>query len=404
MRVSERMLFNSVMNRLQRQTATLLKAGEQVSSGKKINRPSDDPIGQAQVLNFEKSLATADQHLRNINQIESFLSVSESALQTIQNRLLRTRELAVQMANATNTAADRANAAREVRQIYDQLVEVANTTHGGQYIFAGNKVSTKPFVSQGEYIGTSVSLPVSVTAAVNDSMTVTVDGLSSTVTIAAGTYTTGAQVAAAVQTAINGDTNFQNAGISVSVKFDTDHLVITSNGVGGTSAVTPTGGSALATLGLSAGTNRPAGTYLGDSAESSILIGTNTSIIKNLPGDRLFKGAGSGVDILAVVGGLQAALENNDLTGIQTALGSLSGAEGQVNNERSLIGARLNRIESTASILEDFKLTLAQLKSEREDVDLSSAISDLVQQQTMLEATRATFARMAQRSLLDFLR
>ncbi|MFQ5780135.1 MAG: flagellar hook-associated protein FlgL [Nitrospiria bacterium] len=407
MRISERMLFNSVMNRLQRQTVTLFKTEEQVSSGKKINHPSDDPIGQAQVLNFEKSLSTADQHLRNIDQVKSFLSVSETALQTVQNQLLRAHEVAVQMANATYTAADRTDAAREVRQIYDQLIAVANTTHAGQYIFAGNKVSTRPFVSQGAYIGTPVSLPVTITVAVNDSLTVTVDGVSSTVTIPAGVYTTGTQLANVVETAINGDTTFQAAGVAVTVTFDTDHLVITSNAVGATSNANITGGTAEGVLGLAAGAgaiNRPAGTYLGDSAESSILIGTNTSAIKNLPGDRLFKGAAGGVDLLAAVGGLQVALENNDLTGIQTALGDLSGAQDLVNSERALLGARLSRIETTASMLHDSKFTLARLKSERVDVDLSRAISDLVQQQTILEATRATFARLTQRSLLDFLR
>jgi len=404
LRISERMLFNSVINRLQRQNGTLFKTQEQVSTGKQINRPSDDPIGQAQILNFDKSLASADQHIRNIDQVDAFLSMSESALQTVQNQLLRARELAVQMANATNTATDRAGAAKEIQQVYDQLIAVANTKHDGQYIFAGNKVATKPFVGQGAYTGTALSLPVTIAAPTNNTLTLTIDGVSGNVTIPDGVYTTGVQLASAVETAINGNTTFQVSGSGVTVSFETDHLVITSNAIGGASAITPTSGNARTDLGLSAGTVRAVGSYLGDSAETNILIGASINVIKNLPGNRLFKGTSGGTDILAAVGGLQIALENNDVAGIQTALGNIDQAQEQVNSERALIGARLNRTETTASMLQDFKVTLAQLKSEREDVDLSRAISDLVQQQAVLEATRATFARVSQRSLLDFLR
>lgn len=404
MRVSERMLFNSVMSRLQRQTGTLLRTQEKVSTGRKINRPSDDPIGQAQVLNYDKSLSAADQHLRNVDRVNAFLSVSETALKTIQNQLTRASELAVQMSNVTYTAADRTGAAKEIQQIYDQVIAVANTAHDGQYIFAGNKTSTRPFVSRGEYIGDAITLPVTITAATNDTLTITVDGISNSVIIPAGIYATGDQLANAVGTAINGNTNFQNAGIGVTVNFDVDHLSVTSNASGATSAVAPTAGSAQATLGLSTGTLRTVGSYLGDSAESTVQIETSASVIKNLPGDRLIKGTAGGSDILASLGGLQIALENNDLAGIQTAIGNITGSQKQISNERSLLGARLNRIETTTSMLQDFKLTLAELKSEREDVDLSSAISDLVQQQSVLEAARATFARVTQRSLLDFLR
>ncbi len=407
MRVSERMLFNSVTNQLQRQTTALIKTQEQVSTGKKINRPSDDPIGQAQVLRFEKSLETVDQHLRNINQLESFLSTSESALQTVQNQLVRVRELAVQMANATNSAADRANVAKEVQQIFDQMISVGNATLAGHSLFAGNKTTTIPFVSKGEYIGTDISpsLPITITVA-NDGLDITVDGVSSNVTIAAGTYT-GTQLATAVQTAINGDATFQTAGVSVTGTFDTDHLVITSTAVGGASNVNITGGTAEPLLGLASGggaINRPSGTYLGDSAESKVLIGEGATITKNIPGDRLFKGTIGGIDIFAVVGGLQTALETNDLNGIQTALANLDRADDQISNARTLLGARLKRAETDGSMLEDLRLTLATFKSERENVDITRAISDLVQQQNVLEATRATFAKLIQRSLLDFLR
>ncbi len=405
MRVSEKMMFDNMSSQLQKQSASLLKLQEQVTSGKKIRRPSDDPIGQADVMNLEKSLESSDQYLKNIDRLTSFVSASETVLKTVQDQLTRARELAVQGANATNTAADRAIMAQEVRQIYDQLIAAGNTNHAGVYLFAGNQVKTSPFIQQGTFIGTTISPPVTITASSNDVLNITIDGVTENVTLTPIAGASGAQLAASVETAINANTTFQTAGLSVSVSYDTDHLVFTSNAVGGTSAATPNSGTAFATLvGAGPGTNRPAGTYMGDSAENAILIGENTSLYKNLPGDRLLKGTGGGVDVLSVVGALQLAMESNDVSGIQTALTNLTGAQDQINNERSLIGARLNRAETAETMLEDFKLTVSRLKSETEDIDLPSAISNLLLQETMLEATRAAAARIVQRSLLDFLR
>lgn len=409
MRVSEQMIFNNLTNRLRRQSSAILMLQEQVSTGKRINRPSDDPIGQAEIINFDKSLLASDQYLRNIDRLESFVVASEIVIQAVQNQLHRARELAVQGANATNTAVDRTIMAKEVRQIYDQLIALANTSHEGAYIFAGNETNTQPFVNKGTFIGTTIPTPATITAASNDVLNMTVDGVTASVTISPITSATGAQLATQVQTAINATTSFQSAGISVAVTFDTDHLVFTSNGIGGTSAATPNSGTAFATLvGAGPGTNRPAGTYLGDSGEIGILIGENTTVTKNLPGDRLFRaeinGTSVGTSLLSTIAALQTALETNSVSGIQTALGDLDGAFDGVNNERALSGARLNRADTSASVLRDFKLTVTQLKSAREDVDLSSAISALLLQQTALEATLLTSARIVRQTLLDFLR
>ena len=406
MRISDRMLFNSIVDQMQRQTESLFKLQEQVSTGKQVNRPSDDPTGETQILSYQNAIGGADQYLRNINQADSYLTASESPLQSVQDQLIRAKELAIQMANATYSATDRADAAKEVRQIYDQLIALGNTAYNGQYVFAGEKVSTLPFVRQGGYIGTAVVLPATITAGVNDGLTISVDGVSTTLTLPAGANATGAQLAGMVQTAINGDPTFVSAGISVTASFDTNtnNLVVTSNAVGGTSAVVPTGGTALATLGLAAGTSRPAGTYLGDSAEISVQMNSNATVVKNIPGDRLFKGVPGGTDLFAAVGGLQLALETNNMVGIQASLTALGSAGDQISNEEALLGARLNRTEATASMVNDLKQTLTKLKSEREDVDITRAISELSVQQTALQTTRAAAAKIIQQSLLDFLR
>ncbi|MBI3608258.1 MAG: flagellar hook-associated protein FlgL [Nitrospirae bacterium] len=405
MRVSERMIFESLVGHMQRQSASLLSLQDQVASGKAVNKPSDDPIKQSQILNYDTTLATADQYLRNIGDAQSWVSVSESVLASVQNQLVRAHELALQLVNGTNTPEDRANGAKEVREIFDHLVAEANTVHDGRYIFAGYETSTRPFVDQGRYIGTAITVPVTIGAG-NNGLTIAVDGVSTTVTLTNGAYATGAALATMVQSVVNADAALQAAGRSVTVTFDTDHLVITSDATGGTSAVSPTAGSSLGSLGLATGTGQPAGQYLGDSAEIHVITGTQTTLVKNLPGDRLFQGTGvpGGVNILTAVGGLQSALETDNLTGMETALTDLSTAMEQVSGERALLGARLNGMDATQAMLEDLKVVAAQFRSESGDVNLDRAVSDLVFQQNILQATREMASRMFDSSLLKFLR
>lgn len=411
MRVSNQMLFDSAINRLQRNLGALFNAQERLSSGKKVGRPSDDPIGYGQILNFGSSIALTDQYLRNIDRADSVLSVTESALQAVQDSLMRVNDLGIQMVSGTNSSADRGSAAREIREIYDQLMTVANTLYEGRYIFAGDQTKTKPFVSQGRYIGTAITPPVTITAGVNDRLTLSVDGVSATVTLTAGAYATGTSLASMVQNIVNADTTLLAGNSSVAVTWDTDHLVITSDAIGDTSDVLPTGGTGQATLGLSAGTNQPSGTYVGTASEIQILIGSSDSVITNLPGDRLFKGTISGtpvsgtVDIFnSSVGALQVAMQTNSIAGMNTALTNLATAMEQVSNERVLIGARKNRMTSMEVLHDEVKIALIGFKSEREDVDIAQAITDLSLKQSALEASRASAARLLNTSILDFLR
>jgi len=408
MRVSDRMFFNAITSRMQQQNGRLLRIQEQMSTGKKVNRPSDNPISQASIIRNNKTLSEVEQFLRNITQADTALSLGESALQSLEDQLLRARELATQAANATYTAADRSLIAKEVKEIYDQIVGAANSSQGGRYIFAGDKTAIPPFVRQGNYTGTSVTVtpasPVTIDGT-NNQLTLSIDGITSTITLPSGAHPSEAALATMLQTAINSDANFTATNVSATVTFENNHLVVQSDAIGVTSNVNITGGTAQSVLGLSSGVNRPAGTYVGDSGESGIAIDKNNTVIKNIPGDRLIIGTGGGTNILSAIGGLQSALEANDVAGIQTALTNISKSSEQISDERVTMGSRLNRITSTADMLEDFKIVVTRLKADQEDVDLSQAISELVLQQNALEASRSLASRIfTAPTLMDFLR
>jgi len=124
----------------QQNTATL-----ELSSGSKINRPSDDPAGAAQQVEINNASAQTDSYQSSISSISGQFSTADSTLSSVITTLQRAITLGVEGANGTLSDTDRASVAAELSGIQDQLVSLANTSYQGQYIFAGT-AQTQPFV------------------------------------------------------------------------------------------------------------------------------------------------------------------------------------------------------------------------------------------------------------------
>lgn len=136
----------------------------------------------------------------------------------------------------------------------------------------------------------------------------------------------------------------------------------------------------------------------------NIEIDAGSTISINVPGYDVYGSATDGTDILATLNNLKTAMENNDVNGIKGAMTDLEAGMDQVNNARAEIGARLNRLETAKNHFDKLQFDLAKYKSDTEDADITKIISDMTLQQSMLEASRATAARVLQLSILDFLR
>ena len=118
----------------------------QISLGKRILAPSDDPAGAVQLLDLSQSLSRLDQFQDNLAYARNRLSLSETTMQSVTDNLQRVRELAVQGFNSTNSVTDKKSVALEMFQRLDQLVALANTKDGnGDYLYAGFKAQTEPF-------------------------------------------------------------------------------------------------------------------------------------------------------------------------------------------------------------------------------------------------------------------
>ncbi len=145
MRVSNQSTYDAIKYQLTRTAADLVKANEIVSSGKRINKLSDDPIGMVQVLSLRESLANMEQLGRNISTGRNWLDGGETALGSVKELISDMKTLSIQMANGTAGADERNAAAAQVEGTLEQIVSLANTQVNGQYIFAGTKTDTKPF-------------------------------------------------------------------------------------------------------------------------------------------------------------------------------------------------------------------------------------------------------------------
>ncbi len=153
MRVANKTIYDAVKYNLGSIYEELNKTNEIVTTGKRINNLSDDPVGLTQSLNIRSTLTNIEQMGRNISYGNSWLTVSESALKSVQNIISDTKVLCIQMANGTIGPDDRSSAAGTVQNMLDEIVSLGNTDVAGNYIFAGSKTDTIPFGQDGTYNG-----------------------------------------------------------------------------------------------------------------------------------------------------------------------------------------------------------------------------------------------------------
>ena len=146
MRIGTLHMFRQGINSIIDQQSKLFETQNQLATGKRINSPSDDPTGAAQLVGLSESSKITAQYQDNILAARTRLELEDTALGSVGDTLQRVRELTIQALNDTNNASDRAAIAAEVRQLADEVIGLANRKDGnGQFMFAGFQVLTTPF-------------------------------------------------------------------------------------------------------------------------------------------------------------------------------------------------------------------------------------------------------------------
>ena len=142
MRVTNKMMADNITAQLFRQTELMAKTQEQIVTGKKINRASDDPSGISSVLSYRKSIASLDQYNQNISNAKLNIDTVDNVLEMVSDQLNEAKQIAYD-----TEPSKRAEMAEQVAAIRDQVLQMANYQVGGRYLFAGDATDTQPYDS-----------------------------------------------------------------------------------------------------------------------------------------------------------------------------------------------------------------------------------------------------------------
>lgn len=382
MRVTERQQVDALLTAIGSLRSGIASRSEQISSGKRVNRPSDDPAAAERINQFRNILRTTERRLQIVNEGVGRLNLSDSVLDQAGNTFQRVSELAVQMRNDTNTAVERRNAALEVQQLLLGLAGIANTQLNGRFLFAGHETQAEPFV-----LG-------NVTGAASTTNT-------GSATIAVSVATPSALQPDGYQIQFTSPTQFDIVNLTTNQTVSTGNAYTSGAAFSfdGVNVTITDGGGPPATGDQF--TVRVGYIYQGDGAAINVEIGDNQTVQTNIPGSRVFSGPKT--NLFTNLQDFHQALVTNDVNGIEKAIGQFNDSLAQVNNARAFLGANVNRLDTIRDSLELVSLNTQTLRSNFEDADFAKVASDLASLQGTLEASMATLARQFRTNLLDFI-
>jgi len=369
MRVTNSMMSNTITGYLMRQSEELYKVQEQISSQKKINRPSDDPTGMRNVLDYRNKIATVDQYLDNIARGTTRLETTEITLDVVNDLIGVVREISQQQAKGTTQS--RLFAADTVRDLANQVVDLANTKIGNNYMFSGHKTDRPAF---GHVVEISGGIPGDLEFGLAaDATNVTIEVMDESGSVIN------------TITPAGGGTDGVNT-VAWSGGLPTDGLykfTVTASNAGGDVV--------------------DYATYNGDTGTVRIIMGENSELTINADGREIFAPAGGG-DAFEVMADLITALKNDDTAAISTLTQQLDSVRTQVSEFRAAGAPKIYQLETTENFWSNYKPKLEQLLSETENVDLNEAVMRLNQLDLAYQSTIATAARIIQPSLVNFLK
>jgi len=163
MRVTDNSTYGVVRDSIQRSKERMETLQGQQATLKKLNTPSDDPIGAAKVLEVRTEKVNNEQYQLNAKMAESFLNNSDQALSEMSELIVRAKEIAINQASGASSNEDtRLGVSEEVTQLFQQAVSTANRRIGERFLFGGYKTQKPPIDADGRYIGDSGQMMVEV--------------------------------------------------------------------------------------------------------------------------------------------------------------------------------------------------------------------------------------------------
>lgn len=170
LRVTQNMVSSRLMRNLSANYERMGESQNQLSTGRKINKPSDDPVGITYALSYRSETAMTEQYQRNIDVANSYVDQTDTVLTQVNDMLQRVNELTTKGLNGTNPQTALDAIAKELGEIHEGMIEAGNSQINGKYIFNGQKTDQKPYTTGGETTDTAqieYQLGMGVTAPIN---------------------------------------------------------------------------------------------------------------------------------------------------------------------------------------------------------------------------------------------
>jgi flagellar hook-associated protein 3 FlgL len=407
MRISTGQLYDRSIQSVLDSQSRLSDVQQQLSSGKKLLRPSDDPIGAAQVIRLTEEIEQINQYKKNSNLLVNSLEQEETVLKSVNTSMDRARVLMLQSGNGIVGANDREAIAIEINQIKDQLFELMNSQNSArEYIFAGYQSASPAFGFNPSAVGNKYSfegdggenkiqISDTISQQMNNSGFEVFENVLSRLTpsISGTVGTTDATLNVQVQNAFDAfhKTNY-DAITPVNNEFQINILSSTQ------AQITNVGsGVMLDTVDFSSG--------------SAFLYKGLEINITGVPGDTVnFKlEPPQKKNIAETLNDFVNVLNNKNIAdgdferGLSDVLAGVDNSMASVANAISKIGARRNSTDSVFESNLDLEISNKKARANIQEVDYAEAVSELSRQETALQAAQATFSRVTGTSLFDYI-
>ncbi|MDN5331219.1 MAG: flagellar hook-associated protein 3 FlgL [Tepidanaerobacteraceae bacterium] len=410
MRITQNMLAEAFMRNLSSNLRRLGEKQDQLSSGKKVRLPSDDPVSAVFAMRLRNTLLSIDQYAKNVDDAVTWLQNTETALQNTGEILQRIRELVVYASNGTLTEADRKAILDEIAQLKEQILQEANASYNNKYLFGGYRTDIRPFSydASGKIVANPAFAYLTKVEVLSD-------------TGAGGSGQTGFK-AASVDVAKLGDSigfgkytiiisNFDDTNMTadIEIKDEGGNTIARASGVNvdedgqEISGVDDLGNPDASRNFFLNFKNFPLkgdGTVvlsLYAERKNSYNLGRLNTMDVALYGDEVFS------EIFKTVESIEQDLRNNDSASLSSRLSDLDDAINILLKFRSQVGAKINRLEATKTRIENNRIDYTALLSKTEDIDIAQVIMDLKMEENVYRASLAVGARIIQPTLVDFL-
>lgn len=430
MRISTSQIYDAGTVGIQRGQSSLYKLQNQLSTGRKVLTPQDDPVAAAQALVVTQSMEVNKQYIDNQGQAKSQLSLIDGKTSSLVDSLQTVRDRIIQAGNTTLSQSDRASIATELESRMGEMLGIANSDNGvGEHLFSGYSGNVLPFAIDGSqsppvgspsttspvaYFGDDGNRLLQVSSSRQMAISVSGSDLFQNVKNGNGTFVTG--------TGGNGPgINLGTGKIDPGSVLDQQKWRGAVDSLGGQPLEIQfvSGGTQYQIFDPSSGTTTAPQNYIKGQAiplvtASAVDFGAQV-VISGQPGDgdtflatpstnqSVFQTMQNLVSILRTPVGTATYTSTQFTNDLRAELTNIDQALDNVSRIQSEIGTKLQEIDSLGSAATDADVQYKANLSDLQDIDYAKTISDFIQQQTNLEAAQKSFAQTSGLSLFKYL-